>query len=219
MNFLSRFSICFMLLLCVSSCGKDDGDEPSGSKAPESVEAIDLGLSVKWASCNVGAQQPWEYGGIYAWGETEEKDNYSQETYKYYDSSNDKYINIGNDIKGTKYDVAHVKWGGKWRMPTESEMSEMISECQLKVQTINNVKGIEVVGPNGNKIFLPYAPHQYGTKKTGEGRDLRLWCSNIGMYDYYATYAYGAGMSSIADIDIDNDTDREDGFSVRAVCP
>ena len=218
MNYLSRFCVYGLLLLCVCSCGKDDGDEPSGGKAPQSVEAIDLGLSVKWASCNVGAQEAWEYGGIYAWGETEEKDDYSQETYKYYDSKTEKYINIGNDIKGTKYDVAHVKWGGKWRMPTGNEMRELISKCSFSNTTVNGVKGTECIGPNGNKIFIPFAPHQYGTKLYGEGRDIRLWCSNIGMYDHYATYAYG-GLYSNPTIEIDNDTDREDGFSVRAVCP
>ena len=219
MNYLSRLFVCFLLLSCVSSCGKDDGDEPSGGKAPESVEAIDLGLSVKWASCNVGAQEEWEFGGIYAWGETEEKDDYSQETYKYYDSKTGKYINIGNDIKGTKYDVAHVKWGGKWRMPNKEEMKELIDNCRKLKQTINGVKGIEIVGPNGNKIFLPYAPHKYGTGLSGKGESLRLWCSNIGMSDHYATYAYSGNPSTSPYISIDNDTDREDGFSVRAVCP
>lgn len=81
--------------------------------------AIDLGIGVKWVCCNVGASAPWEYGDYYAWGETTTKNVYDDETYKYYDEINEEYINIGNEIAGTKYDVAHVKWGGKWKMPNQ----------------------------------------------------------------------------------------------------
>ena len=123
--------------------------------------AVDLGLSVKWASCNVGAESPEEYGDYFAWGETEEKSDYEYDTYKYY--QNGSYVNIGNNISGTQYDVAHVKWGGSWRMPTLDEIIELVENCSWKWTTYNGVKGQLVTGPNGNSIFLPAAGYRNGT--------------------------------------------------------
>ena len=123
--------------------------------------AVDLGLSVKWASCNVGAESPEEYGDYFAWGETEEKIDYQPDTYKYYQIGS--YVNIGYNISGTQYDVAHVKWGGSWRMPTENEISELVNKCSSKWTTYNGVKGRLVTGTNGNSIFLPAAHYREGT--------------------------------------------------------
>lgn len=120
-------------------------------------QAIDLGLSVKWASCNVGASSPDGYGGYYAWGETEEKSYYDFANYKYYNSSTGNHDYIGTNISGTSYDVAHVKWGGSWRMPTLKEIQELINNCSWKWTTVNGVEGQKVTGPNGNSIFLPAA--------------------------------------------------------------
>lgn len=131
------------------------------SDGPTPGEAIDLGLSVKWASHNVGASSPEDYGGYYAWGETEEKSDYDWDTYKYYDD-NAGWIYISN-ISGTQYDVAHVKWGGSWRMPTRDEMEEFVNNCTWKWTTYNGVNGQLVTGPNGNSIFLPAAGYRYGT--------------------------------------------------------
>ncbi len=119
-------------------------------------DAIDLGLSVKWASHNVGASSPEGYGGYYAWGETEEKSDYSWNTYKYYNSQTG-FINIGSDISGTQYDVAHVKWGGSWRMPTEAEMDELCQKCTSTMISYQGILGRKFFGPNGNSIFLPEA--------------------------------------------------------------
>ena len=129
---------------------------------PAVGEAVDLGLSVKWASHNVGAASPEQYGEYYAWGETEEKAVYSLETYAYYNSNTGYNIYIGNNIGGTQYDVARVKWGGKWRMPTADEIKELIDKCTWKWTTYKGVKGHLVTGPNGNFIFLPAAgSHTY----------------------------------------------------------
>src|SRR5574344_815485 len=126
-------------------------------------EAIDLGLSVKWASCNVGATTPEGYGGYYAWGETEGKKVYDESTYKYYDSSTKSYIDIGNKISGTQYDVAHVKWGGSWRMPTDEEFQELCNKCTSTWTTYKGVYGRKFIGPNGNSIFLPAAGECFNT--------------------------------------------------------
>lgn len=118
-------------------------------------EIVDLGLSVYWASCNLGASKPEEYGNYYAWGETSPKDTYTQANYSYYDSDKASYIDIGSDISGTEYDAARVNLGGEWRMPTEDEMRELINNCSWEWTQINSVNGYKVTGPNGNSIFLP----------------------------------------------------------------
>lgn len=141
---------------------------------------LGLGLSVKWASCNVGAESPEEYGDYFAWGETEEKSDYSLYTYKYYVDSDeidfeDKFIYLGSNISGTQYDVAHVKWGGSWRMPTRNEIEELVEKCSWKWTTYNNVNGQLVTGPNGNSIFLPAAGLRYGTDVDSVGGHGYYW--------------------------------------------
>ena len=119
---------------------------------------IDLGLptGALWACCNVGATKPEEYGGYFAWGETEEKGTYITE--KQYDS-------IAHNIPGEgvlfslkpNYDVAHVKWGDEWLMPTLYHFMELIDNCKYEWTTINGIKGGKFIGPNGGCIFLPAA--------------------------------------------------------------
>lgn len=149
--------------LMLVSCKKEDEDKQHDN-APSHVEAVDLGLSVKWANCNIGASTPEAAGAYYAWGETEEKEAYTPFTYKYYlgDLNEDgnyynseEYKNIGNDISGTAYDVVRAKWGGSWRMPTQEELEELCLKCSWEATEINGVKGNIVTGPNGNSIFLP----------------------------------------------------------------
>lgn len=135
------------------------------------IEAVDLGLSVKWATCNVGAERPEEYGDYFAWGETSPKEEYSLETYQYVkiiitegedgwgDTTEYEWTNLG-DISGTQYDVASVNWGGAWRMPTQSEQQELLNNCTWEWTTLNDVYGYKVTGPNGNYIFLPAAGYR-----------------------------------------------------------
>ena len=132
-------------------------------------EAIDLGLpsGTKWANMNVAASTPEEYGGYYAWGETEEKDNYSWSTYKWcrgsYDTqtkycTDSSYGTVDNKtVLDPEDDVAHVKWGGTWRMPTLDEQKELLNKCTWNWTTQNGVNGYKGTGPNGNSIFLPAA--------------------------------------------------------------
>ena len=116
---------------------------------------IDLGLpsGTKWACCNVGADNPEAYGGYYAWGETEEKDSYSIINYIHFDKT--QYL--GSDISRTQYDVAHVRWGGSWVMPSNTQQQELLDNCTCKYTTINGVNGALFTGPNGGTIFLPAA--------------------------------------------------------------
>ena len=144
-------------------------------------EAIDLGLSVKWASHNVGASSPEEYGGYYAWGETEEKEVYNKDTYAYY-NSRIGYIYIGDNISGTEYDVARVKWGGSWRMPTLDEIYELLENCSWEWTTYKGVNGRLITGSNGNSIFLPAA-----------GLRLREDLYHVGSVGYYWSGKHDVG--------------------------
>ena len=133
------------------------------------LEAVDLGLSVKWASMNVGATKPEEYGDFFAWGETKPKKSYTWSTYKYelgtdYHGPFSKYVT--NSSYGTvdnktvldpEDDAAHVNWGGSWRMPTDAEWTELRTQCTWTWTTQNGVNGRLVTGPNGKSIFLPAA--------------------------------------------------------------
>ena len=93
-------------------------------------KAVDLGLSVKWATCNIGATKPEECGDYFAWGETSPKEVYTEETYLYYDAANNrKLIDIGTEISGTEYDAARKQWGDDWRMPAEEELYELLRDC------------------------------------------------------------------------------------------
>ena len=132
-------------------------------------QPVDLGLSVKWASWNVGASSPEEYGGYYAWGELNEKSDYQWDTYQYYDKENFECKFIGNNISGTQYDVARVKWGGSWRMPTLAECQELIDKCTWTWIIYKGVEGNKVTGPNGNSIFLPAAGSRAGTGASDQG--------------------------------------------------
>lgn len=151
------------------------------------IHAIDLGLSVKWACCNVGATRPEEYGGYYAWGETTEKNVYDYYSYSHITWINSYcyWNNIGSDIKGTQYDVAHTKWGGNWRMPTESEFLELINNCILEPSTINGVEGQKFTSRlNGNSIFFPYGGMKDNDSYSGEGYQCVYWSSSLSGGNY-----------------------------------
>jgi hypothetical protein len=139
--------------------------------------AVDLGLSVKWGSFNLGATAPEEIGNYYAWGETEPKSSnlgsykwYFQESWSYggytkYCSNPDAGYNGFADGKtelDPEDDVVRVKLGGQWRMPTKEEIQELVYQCTWTWTTKNGMKGNQVTGPNGKSIFLPAAGYLNG---------------------------------------------------------
>ena len=171
-------------------------------------EAVDLGLpsGIKWASFNLGASKPEEYGDYYAWGETEpyyiSQDPLTWKTGKdvgYYWPSYKwcmgdwntltKYCNTSSDgyngFTDTKTfldpedDAAHVNLGGSWRMPTDAELTELRENCTWTWTTQNGVDGRLVTGPNGNSIFLPAAGYRYGTSLTSVGSNGYYWSSSL----------------------------------------
>lgn len=155
--------------------------------APE-PEYVDLGLSVKWATFNVGATKPEEYGDYFAWGETETKDKYSWATYKWGTSSNLTKYNTtdGKTILDLDDDAAYVNWGGNWRMPSKEEVDELTQQCSWIWTTHNNVNGYKVTGPNGNSIFLPAAGYKGAGPTYPAGEDGLYWTSTLekGHYSY-----------------------------------
>lgn len=177
------------------------------TKGEEDDRWVDLGLSVLWAAYNVGASSPEEYGGYYAWGETEEKSRYSYDTYKHRERDYDyyhlsphsgdscacwNYKFIGNEISGTSYDVATVKWGGGARMPTLAEVKELVNNCTFIHGTYNEIEGDYVTGPNGNSIFLPFAGYWDHGFLLGEGVNCKFWSGtyDAGYFDDNGNYAY-----------------------------
>ena len=152
-------------------------------------EFIDLGLpsGVKWASCNIGADSPEEYGDYFAWGETESKDEYTSGNSltfatqisdikfntivvvrgKYVDNC----IRVANIGEHPKYDVARNKWGGTWRMPTYEDIAELITECNSEWVEQNGVNGRRFTGPNGKAIFMPAAGSYIGDELGLEGEN------------------------------------------------
>ena len=146
---------------------------------------VDLGLpsGVKWATCNVGATSAEEYGNYFGWGETEPKDNYSSInslTYKISLRKLKKAGIIDDALTLTKeHDAASVQWGGTWRLPTDEEFGELISECNWSFATLNGVNGYLVIGPNEQSIFLPASAYQNGTTIENDGDFGDYWSSTL----------------------------------------
>lgn len=198
-------------------------EEPSNME--NGHEFVDLGLSVKWATCNVGANKPEEYGDYYAWGETETKKSYSLSTYKWCNGSNTTYTKYcTNSSYGTvdnkttlepEDDVAHVKWGGKWRMPSTNEQRELCQNCNWTWKTINGINGYEIRSMiNDNSIFLPAgAMFYYGAVQSAIGSTAQYCSSNLNegaVWElYFSSNSFSANYYT---------SGRWCGYPVRPVC-
>lgn len=160
---------------------------PSGASAqcPDDrhPHQIDLGLpsGTKWACCNVGADMPEGSGGYYAWGETEEKTGYYWSTYldgNYQDDEDYSQLeNLGTDIAGTQYDVAHQQWGSNWVMPSYEQIAELFKHTESGWDERNGVKGYLFTASNGASLFLPAAGYRGYSGVYLEGSVGRYWLS------------------------------------------
>ncbi|MBQ7818234.1 MAG: hypothetical protein IJ341_00900 [Bacteroidales bacterium] len=188
---------------------------------------IDLGLSVKWATCNVGATTPEEYGDYFAWGETSPKTTYNWSTYKYCNGTStsmtkyctsSSYGTVDNKTElELSDDAARVNWGGSWRMPTKAEQDELrdTNNCTWEWTTQNGVNGYKVTSKkNGNSIFLPAAGYRNGSDLYGAGSYGNYWSSSLSTG--YSSDACYVGFSSGYVGWYSNY--RGLGRSVRAVC-
>lgn len=174
---------------------------------PTSGDLIDLGLSVKWASHNVGASSPEERGKLFAWGEASSKGSFSIANYKYYNPKEHEYAGLyqsdfdfpNSPICNTSKDAAKIYMGGKYRMPTRKEMSELLDKCEKALVTYKGKKGLMLTGPNGNRIFLPtgcapgYLAENLNDEFEVDDISLAYWTGNL-CYTYWPT-AYGIKIS------------------------
>ena len=203
----------YALLLYPLEAYKDKADYSLQTKG-----AVNMGLSVKWAAYNIGATKPEEFGDYYAWGEIETKNNYNWESYRFRTSGD-----IFNNVKFSKYvtmesygpvdnkttldledDVAHVKWGENWRMPTAEEINELTASCIWETTEYNKVKGSMVYGVNsGNIIFIP-AAGLFDGKSVLKNEKIYIWSSGLDETQNHFAHGCGGGQ-------------RKDGLSVRPV--
>ena len=198
-------------------------DEPV--TPPDDHEYVDLGLpsGTLWATMNVGANAPEEYGDYFAWGETEPKEVYNWSTYKW---CNGSYKTMTKYCTSSSYgtvddktqlepedDAANVNWGSSWCMPTKEQQDELRNNCTWTWMTTNGVKGYNVTGPNGNSVFLPAAGCRDGNSFYDVGSYGYYWSSTLhvdrSFYAYYLMFTYN-------EVDYHN-YHRYQGFTVRPV--
>ena len=223
-----------IIFLLIPRCDKQSRMSQPSSGTENGHEFVDLGLSVKWATCNIGASSPSAYGDYYAWGETSTKSSYTWENYRFRTSGDSK-----DNVKFSKYntesgrgtvdnrtvlemsdDVAQQKWGGSWRMPTYKEFRELIDNCTWAWTTQNGVNGYKVTskksGYTDRSIFLPAAGWRIdtGLYYAGEGGD--YWSSSLS-----SDGPVGARLLGFVDSGgrLTYYYTRSYGRSVRPVCP
>lgn len=207
----------------------DQPDDPIKPVDPTNgYEYVDLGLpsGTKWATMNVGAESPEDYGDYFAWGETEPKSYYDWSTYKWREGSYDtlsKYCIDSDD--GTvdnkttlelSDDAANVNWGGSWRMPTKAEQDELrnTNYTTWTWTTQNGVKGHKVTSKtNGNSIFLPAAGYRRSSDLKDAGYFGYYWGSSLSTYDSYGAYYWFFASESVKGYYFS----RDHGYSVRPV--
>ena len=207
-------------------------------------EWVDLGLSVKWATCNIGADKPEEYGDYFAWGEIASKGTYEWPNYRFIKQPLFGRIRSKNDFKDfldyyeyennslprliTKYntsdgiiqlaktdDAARANWGGQWRMPTEAEVRELVFQCKWEWIVFGGKNGYKVSGCNGNSIFLPAAGCKTDKLAPATGSFGRYWSSTLYIESF--TSAVLLEFSSPPSSRVVNGMSREVGLSVRPV--
>jgi hypothetical protein len=198
-----------------------------GGGAPQdNHEYVDLGLpsGTLWATCNVGANSPEQYGDYFAWGETVPKEVYTWETYKWCNGTWDsltKYnfqnyygtVDNKNELEPAD-DAAQANWGLSWQMPTKAQQDELHEHCNWQWTTMNGVNGYLGTGPSGKTLFLPAAGYKDGTRIVSEGEFGYYWSHSLyyGMSLYAYNHLFFSGSSPGWD-----KQERSFGLSIRPV--
>ena len=231
----------FALLLGVAGCNKDGGSH--SKKVPEG--AVDLGIVITredgttyklyWAKSNLNfatglCANPEDYGDYYAWGETVPKERFEWSNYKWCDYGDQTKIKKyypseykfhwgdpgdGKSVLDEEDDAAHVKLGGKWRIPTKDEWNKLKEVCSWKWSNKNGVNGYTVMGPNGNEIFLPAAGVVDNTDLVFDTSLGYYWSSNHTM-DKFSTAAYDLNFADTKKYSVST-VGRQYGCSIRPV--
>ncbi len=158
-------------------------------------EYVDLGLSVKWATCNVGAGRPSEYGDYFAWGETHTKSLYTDATSEIYEKE------LGCICGNPLYDAARASWNGTWRLPKREEIIELVTKCTLDfaerydpfcvMKMPDEYYGYKVTGPNGNSIFFPATGYFRNGRVVRAGSFGNYWCGEQHKDHTFLAYMLG----------------------------
>lgn len=150
----------------------------------EKFEAVDLGLSsgLKWATCNIGAQNPEDYGNYYAWGESETKTSYFWENYSFY--ADGKYLKYNDEDKLISLlpedDVTMLRTKNKWFTPSAEQINELIAGCDLSWELRNDKCGIKFTSKvNGNSIFIPASGYRYENTRDRVDSWVCIWSSTL----------------------------------------
>ena len=199
------FKLCLCLITATFIISIFNACKPKPESEPEQEpqgyinghEWVDLGLpsGLKWATCNVGASSPEDYGNYYAWGETSPKAEYTDENsiadgLTISELQSQGYIDGSGNLTPL-HDAATANWGGSWRMPTKDEMQELVDHCEWEWTQVNGVNGSKVVGSNGSCIFLPAAGYDVVEYLVFEGDYGYYWSSTP--YDHYSN-VYASGL-------------------------
>ncbi len=197
-----------------------------GGAHQDNHEYVDLGLpsGTLWATCNVGANSPEQYGDYFAWGETAPKEVYTWETYKWCNVTWDsltKYnfqksygtVDNKNELEPAD-DAAQANWGLSWQMPTKAQQDELHEHCNWQWTTMNGVNGYLGTGPSGKTLFLPAAGYKDGTRIVSEGKFGYYWSHSLyyGMSLYAYNHLFFSGSSPGWD-----KQERSFGLSIRPV--
>ena len=227
---LILISVCLSFFMIVR--GQDDN-----AQIIRGHEYVDLGLSVYWATCNIGSNSPEGYGDYFAWGETYSKSCYNRMTYKYSGEKDDfedytKYLGENNKLVSEDSrlvetdDVATVQWGTPWRMPKKEEIDELVDSCSWVYDEINGNKGYWAISKiNSNKIYFPLAGYIYNDILSGVGKIGKYWASELRSDMCFEAYQLWishddnwAKMMKKEVVFLSDDGLRVNGRTVRAVC-
>lgn len=236
------FILCLSTVL-LSSCGSDNEDvakSTDNTGGEDNSEYVDLGLSVKWATCNLGSSKPEDAGDYYAWGEVAPKSSYYWSNYQWCKDTLTNYTkycsnsSLGDNgftddkvLLDTSDDAATQKLGSPWRMPTVAECRELLKNCDWKMTDLNGVTGFLFVSKkNGKSIFLPSSGEKDGSELHFGGRIGCYWTSSLDTdeADYNGNVGYNAwGLYSDSKTN-DNAMAfytecRYRGFTIRPVRP
>ncbi|MDE6115636.1 MAG: T9SS type A sorting domain-containing protein [Muribaculum sp.] len=235
MKYLITPLICSLAINCFA-----EEPQPPAPSEPDGIirghEYVNLGLpsGTLWATYNVGATSPYEKGHYFAWGEVEPREDFSWESYKFFegyeaDPNNGEWVvleNIGADICGTEYDAARYQWGSGWRLPNEQERYELQMLCWSNgLSEENGVRGVRIYGPNEHSIFLPICGGGlwYGQQDPFHNTDAAYW-TGVEMPEYgyngRPIEPSNVGMSMLVDLagfSSGHSSPKAYGLNIRAV--
>ena len=221
---MRKLFICLLILIACVHISFAQGkitrphhaiQSPNSSGSINGHSYVDLGLpsGTKWATCNIGANNPWEFGDYFAWGEASTKRNYTKENCL----TMNKSIIIGSE---REYNTAMLNWGNQWSIPEREQIIELIEKCNWEWYNFNGNYGYKVIGPNKNSIFIPCAGGFNGTDNRGKNKMGAYWGYYYADSFELATDNYTSALCFCFDEAHNPETinrSRWYGFSVRPV--